>query len=198
MISVKPKCESHVQQGEVFRDIHMIGDVTEDNGILEVGRISFPYVIVLTQECDLEEDFRLRSTDSEEAKLDKLLLSVLIAPLYNADHLRKGEHLSELKINGQKINGERVNSKHWNHFTNNMMPRYHYLEFPNSAKLVPLVIDFKHYFSVNLEYLKRVREEHYITTVAELFRERISQRFANYLSRIGLPDANMKKPLSNT
>ena len=170
----------------------MIGDVTEEQGILEVGRISFPYVMVLTQECDLEEDFRLRSTNSAETKLDKLLLSVLVAPLYNADHLKKGTHLSELDINGDSID-----SKRWNHVTNNVMPRFHYLEFPKITKLIPLVIDFKHYFSVNIEYLKRVREERYITTVAELFRERISQRFANYLSRIGLPDANKKKPLPN-
>lgn len=188
MIKLKHKCESHVQQGEVFRDIHMIGDVTEKEKILVVGRISFPYVIVLTQECDLEVDFRLRSTDSEEAKLDKLLLSVLVAPLYNAKHLKDGEHLT-----GLDINGDIIDSKRWNHVTNNMMPRFHYLEFPKNTQLIPLVIDFKHYFSVNLEYLKRVREEHYVTTVAELFRERISQRFANYLSRIGLPDVNMKK-----
>ena len=192
MIDVKPKCESHVQQGEVFRDIHMIGDVTEDEGILNVGRISFPYVIVLTQECDLEEDFRLRSTNSEKDKLDKLLLSVLVVPLYNAEHLKDGKHLSELDINGEYINSDR-----WGPVKRNLMPRYHYLEFPENTRLVPLVLDFKHYFSVNLEYLKRVREEHYITTVAELFRERISQRFANYLSRIGLPDANAKKSLSN-
>jgi hypothetical protein len=187
-INVKPKCESHVQQGEVFRDIYMIGDVTEEHRILKVGRISFPYVMILTQECDLEEHFRLCSTNSKEANLDKLLLSVLVAPLYNADHLRNGKHLSELDINVERINSER-----WGPVVKNMMPRFHYLEFPETAELVPLVIDFKHYFSVNLEYLKRVREERYITTVAELFRERISQRFANYLSRIGLPDVNMKK-----
>jgi hypothetical protein len=41
--------------------------------------------------------------------------------------------------------------------------------------------------------LQEHKEKHYICTVSELFREKISQRFANYLSRIGLPETKQKK-----
>lgn len=71
---------------------------------------------------------------------------------------------------------------------NNENPRYHFLEFDDNIPIVNSVIDFKHYFTVNNTKLQEHKDKHYICTVSELFRERISQRFANYLSRIGLPD----------
>jgi hypothetical protein len=49
------------------------------------------------------------------------------------------------------------------------------------------LIDFKHYFSVNLRVLEMFRKTNYICTISPLFREKVSQRFVSYLSRIGLP-----------
>ena len=69
----------------------------------------------------------------------------------------------------------------------NETPRYHYLTFPDNMQIVPSVIDFKHYFSVNITYLKRVKTEQFVCKIAELYREDISQRFASFLSRVGLP-----------
>ncbi len=72
----------------------------------------------------------------------------------------------------------------------NQTPRYHYLEFPSNVPIVSSVIDFKHYFTVNVEYLKKHKKKNFICQVGPLYREDISQRFASYLSRIGLPDTN--------
>jgi hypothetical protein len=59
---------------------------------------------------------------------------------------------------------------------------------------VPSVIDFKHYFSVPVEYLERIKPTNFVCAVCELYREDICQRFAAYLSRIGLPDAKLFTP----
>lgn len=71
--------------------------------------------------------------------------------------------------------------------TQNKIPRYHYMEFPEGIPIVPSIIDFKHYFSLNVEYLYEIREQNFVCKIAELYREDISQRFASFLSRIGLP-----------
>jgi hypothetical protein len=65
--------------------------------------------------------------------------------------------------------------------------RYHYLDFPEDIPIVPSIIDFKHYFSVNVEQMTLNRKEHFVCRVSDLYREDISLRFANFLSRIGLP-----------
>ncbi len=69
----------------------------------------------------------------------------------------------------------------------NERPRYHYIEFPPSVPLVASVADFKHYFSVHVDYLQKVRAAQFVCRLSDLFREDVSQRFAAYLARIGLP-----------
>ena len=124
--------------------------------------------------------------------MNKTILSVLVAPIYNADHVCLGEHLTELDrtrtMRQIKVKGKgNKTTTEWRNLVNNDNPRYHYLEFPNEVSIVPSIIDFKHYFSLNLEYLYEIRETNFICKVSELYREDISQRFASFLSRIGLP-----------
>ena len=98
-----------------------------------------------------------------------------------------GNHLSELGRKMQTISPKLTKTDNKN-LRNNDNPRYHFLEFDEKIPIVNSVIDFKHYFTVNITKLQEHKNSHYICTVSELFRERISQRFANYLSRIGLPE----------
>ena len=39
----------------------------------------------------------------------------------------------------------------------NERPRYHYIDFRLKYPIVPSVADFKHYFSVHVAYLEKVR-----------------------------------------
>jgi hypothetical protein len=78
-----------------------------------------------------------------------------------------------------------------NFLRHNERPRYHYLEFPPSIPLVPSVIDFKHYFSVNIKYLKKIKRTNFVCQLSELHREDVSQRFASFLARIGLPTGDV-------
>jgi hypothetical protein len=92
--------------------------------------------------------------------------------------------VTELNMKMEPIN--RVKSPGQN-LRNNETPRYHYLEFPETVPVPPSVIDFKHYFAVNVSHLKRLKAKNFVCQVSALYREDISQRFSSFLSRIGLP-----------
>lgn len=187
MIKIVKEKVDRICQGDIFSNVELIdyADINDD-GIVEISKILFPNVIVLTQDCDLEQDFNNRIKDPR-ANEDKHILSVIVAPLYNIEHVYNGEHLSELEFRMQTISSKP--SKTDNKFLrNNQNPRYHFFEFPDEIPLVNSVIDFKHYFTVNNNYLKSLKKENYVGKVAELYREQVSNRFAHYLSRIGLPN----------
>ena len=179
---------SRVRQGDVVRDIEFLEFATERDGLLHISRILFPLAVVLTQDCDLQQDRTYRIEERENR--DKVLISALLAPLYNAEHVFRGEHLEELKIRSQLINRKRSPG---DTLMCNCNPRYHYLEFPPGTGLPPCIIDFKHYFSIPILELEARRPENVVCQVAGLYREDISQRFAAFLSRIGLPDARAQQ-----
>jgi hypothetical protein len=179
-VHVDKKRRTRISQGDVFRDIECIEHAIEKQGIIEVSKIVFPLVIVLTQDCDLAQDSSNRGKDTQNAKL----LSVLVAPLYNAEHVFQGNHLIDIGIQMASIT---KNKTPGTTLMQNERPRYHYIEFPDDVALVPSVADFKHYFSVHVTYLESVRKAHFICRLSDLFREDVSQRFAAYLARIGLP-----------
>ena len=184
MIKVRTQNVARVCQGDILRDVEHVEDVAEAGGVIEISKIVFPLAIVLTQDCDLAQDYRVRWSRSKTNDNDKMLFSVLVAPLYNVEHVYKGEHLSDLSMQMQTINKNKTPGKS---LRLNETARYHYLEFPEELQIVPSVIDFKHYFSVNVSYLKKVKTKRFVCKVAELYREDIAQRFASFLSRIGLP-----------
>jgi len=182
-----------VYQGDVLKDVEYIESVIEKDGEIEVSKIIFPLVIVLTQDCDLKQDNRNmvegkeNGEKTDKSNQDKFLISVLVAPIYNMEHVLVGEHLSQLKLIMRKFDS----NTEINILEDNRLPRYHYLSFDDSLHTPPSVIDFKHYFSVNLEYLKaRKRDKGFLCAATPLFRERISQRFSEYLARIGLPNSS--------
>jgi len=147
--------------------------------------LKFPYSIILTQECDLSNNMRERNKDEKNGELkkqDKYLVSLLCAPLYNAEHLFAGNHLEHLKIEA-----ERKNSDQRKYIKSNREPRYHYLEFDDKPQLVPMIVDFKHYFTVSLNTLENDIENR-ICSLKPIFRESVTQRFSNFLARIGLPE----------
>jgi hypothetical protein len=175
--------ENRLCQGDILRDVHWVEYVAERSGVIEVAQVVFPLAIVLTQDCDLEQDHLFRTED--RLTQDKWLISILMAPLYNIEHLYQGEHLSELGVRMEKVP---KTGNTGNFLRNNERPRYHYLEFDENIPIVPSVIDFKHYFSATVKYLMELKPTAYVCSVAPLFREDIAQRFAAYLARVGLPE----------
>jgi hypothetical protein len=184
MVRVTKTWVPRVCQGDIYRDIELIEHAFQKGDYVEVSRIIFPLVVVLTQDCDLEQDYRVRWARPKAADQDKRLVSVLVAPLYNLDHVVAGEHLLDLQLKMRIISsGSEIGR-----LRSNQIARYHYLEFPKNVSIVPSVIDFKHYFAVSVEYLKRLKPERFVCKIGPLYRESVSQRFSAFLSRIGLPD----------
>lgn len=188
------KCDKHtdgrIHQGDVFRNVPFYESYSEKDGSFELSILEFPYAIILTQECDLEQNTKERASfqslqQGQFTKQDKFLVSLLCAPLYNATHLFGGEHLLELNMSAEPKNKEQRN-----YIKQDREPRYQYIEFEENDKIniVPSIIDFKHYFSLSLSYLEASMKNR-VRSISPLFRESISQRFSNYLSRIGLPGA---------
>ena len=185
MILVKEKNEPRIRQGDIIKNVEYIENVLEENGVISVSRIVFPLVVVLTQDCDLTWDYDARNKKSTNQ--DKFLLSVIVAPLYNYEHFLDGVHLQDIGQQMATISRKEEKTDNKN-LRQNETPRYHYLDFDSSIPIVNSVIDFKHYFTVNVEQLRVHKQTNFICSVSEIFREHISQRFANYLSRIGLPE----------
>ncbi len=145
----------------------------EKAGVIEISKIIFPFVVVLTQDCDLSQDYKVRWARRETSNHDKKLISVIVAPLYNLEHVYEGEHLSELEMTMAKINKNATSGRT---LLQNQTPRYHYLEFPTNVPIVSSVIDFKHYFTVNVEYLKKHKKANFICQIGPLYREEKSGR----------------------
>lgn len=175
-----------INQGDVITNVEFIEGVKDYGDYIEINKILFPYIVVLSQDCDLEQDVRTQQSQAEKQNQDKFLLSVLVAPLYTYEHFREGTHLRKLNLQRQ-----RINSKASSLVKENRDVRYHYLPFPDSVDIVESVIDFKHYFGISVISLAEHKNGNYICTIKELYREQVSQRFANYLARIGLPNPEM-------
>jgi hypothetical protein len=174
-----------ISQGDVYRDVECIEYVLEREGVVEVSKIVFLLVVVLTQDCDLQRNAAYKPGAGKPKTDDKRLFSVLVAPLYNAEHVFQGTHLEDLGLTMAEINRGRSPGQT---LMKNETPRYHHLDFPPDVQIVAQIADFKHYFSVNALYLEKIRTKNLVCQISPLYREDLSQRFAAFLARIALPN----------
>lgn len=187
MIRTESKELPRICQGDIYKNIEYLEYATENCGIVEISKILFPLVLVLTQDCDLQQDYNYRLNEQSSSSQDKYLLSVLVVPLYNIEHFYDGEHLSEIGLKMAQFprKGDATDNKR---LKQNEIPRFHYLDFPEDSELVSSVLDFKQYFAVDIKYLNSISKSNFVCKISELYREDISHRFSSFLSRIGLPN----------
>lgn len=188
-------------QGDIFKNITIINDIKleyDPEGNLEKAAINeglYPYAIILTQECDLEQDYLNRKILYEdqrapiakvaEIKHDKYIPMVLLVPAYLAEKLKDGDHL----IEEFKQRMERYRGTSWDKILNNENKRYHFLKTNADLNIPNLIIDFKHYFTLSRDvFYEKYLNTSYLASITILFREELSIRFSNYISRIGIPD----------
>jgi len=150
MIKINRVPSPRIQQGDIFRDIDFVQKLETIGGEVLIHQITFPLVIVLTQDCDLEQDSEYHiNTGDTPSNDDKKLLSVIVAPLYNEELFLQGEHLNDESIN-YKMREIRKKKKgnlttEYRYLIENGIPRYHHLKFDQNDPIVDSVIDFKHY-----------------------------------------------------
>jgi hypothetical protein len=209
-----------VHQGDILKDYNVVDsweyiENNEETGEKQYKMTFFKlsYAVVMTQECDLEGDYRdrekIKNIENQQnetqskgieikklfpgaqeltKKHDKYIPMILICPAYPAEMLKEGTHLKEQWQQNME-NWKKI--KKYDDITKQNHPRFHYLKGDPEYQAENLIIDFKHYFTVPRNEFYRVYNETYLVSLNELFREYLSQRFAHYLSRIGLPDLSI-------
>lgn len=180
-------------QGDILQNISF---TIRLNGVSDEEDMAvLPYAVVLSQDCDVDLDHKMRLKEKELLKTfnfeehsdrfrsihDKFLPTILVCPAYRADDFFAGNHIKGLYMkSNNKPEADKIKN-------NKEMSRYHYLPQDTNMGVTDLVLDFKHFFTIPTDILYEQRKDSYLITINELFRESLSQRFANYLSRFGLP-----------
>ncbi len=133
--------------------------------------------LVLSQDCDLEQDSKLRRQNPPSERLS----AVLLCPAFPAEELRITEKL---------------NSDRWKVVRQNKEERYAYLadfakEFDSCGLGHPaILLDLTNYFTVRTSELYRQIRLQLAKPRCRLetpWREHLQSRFANCIARIGLP-----------
>jgi hypothetical protein len=189
-----------IYQGNIYRDLTIIDYDQEDDkeGIFE---LEIPYLIVISQDCDLQQDYNngnkykeLKKEDKDNkdklrSLYDKFIPSLLLCPAFPAEQVREGIHLE--KYHGFIMDDKgRENKTKWKNILQNETSRYHYIQGNTELQVPELVLDFKRYYTIPKKFFYSKHENYYLASLNELYREDLSRRFSNYLSRIGLPDLN--------
>jgi hypothetical protein len=171
--------------GEILSDLVRfrldVGKMAEAE--LSILKIVYPCAVVLSQACDLEQDFAARRENKPH-----LLPDVLFCQLPTAEELRLPQ-------------GE-LNSKLWDRVHKNKDERYHFLqklpaECDAQGKGLPeLCADFKRYFSMptdevyrRLELGPTVRR----AFIGSPYLEHLSNRFSYFLGRVALPQDHISE-----
>jgi hypothetical protein len=167
--------ETCLRQGEILSDVvrYRVSTSTID-GERRVVTVDCPYAVVVSQACDLEQQFR------DFQNVNPQLPNILLCQLATAEDLKLSPGMTGTSWNGVRKNGEN---------------RYHFLEaIPADsdfcgAGLPELGADFKRYFTIPIEelYLQirsgRIKRRSVLCTP---YCEHFCIRFSQYQSRIGL------------
>lgn len=186
------KSNIRIEQGDLIEGLSY-GVANQTNEDVSFDYIEFPYTIVVTQDCDLEQDFNQRKAHetNEAVDHDKYLGTIWLLPAYTADAVLIGTHLKHLGLTMKKIDSDKRKP-----LKNNQVERFHFLQADTSRLIPALIIDFKHQYTITRAQLyaaRTAKPEMSRFRIAELFREDLSARFANFLSRVALPEIEEPK-----
>ncbi len=181
-MSYEKSKDERIKQGDILEDVEHFIYSQEEKTIL---KIVYPYTVVITQDCDLEQDFKARNVTHLQ---DKFLDSTLLIPAFLSEDLKMGTHLSMLNLDRQNWSTFSSKSDKWSNITGNENKRFHCLKKDDLLGIPELVMDFKFFFTLPHNQLNNIYNKSYVASIKALYREDLSSRFAHYLSRIGLPN----------
>ena len=179
--------DGRFHQGDILEDIEFSYPKVTETGH-EIINIKIPYAVVVSQECDLFWDFKNRN-NPEKKDEDKFIQTILVCPAFLEEDFKTGQYLTALGLRMQTWNTGNIEK-----IQKNNLSRYHFIEAKTGDPVPSLYIDFKHYYTLNNTFDKY--QGNYRASLEVLYREQLSQRFAFYLSRIGLPEEiNVPTPI---
>lgn len=178
------------RQGEILSDVvqsHIsLDSVNPDAKEIAVEQKIHPHAIILTQDCDLDWDFKARQQGEHGNRFQlKQVPNTLFCELIPADMLRG--QMRDAGVSGSDL---------WKRITQNRDERYHW--FPEASNegdrmgqgLPALVADFKRVFTVPTDEV--YTRLHYGTRRRSMlktpFLQHFSARFGFYCLRVALPE----------
>jgi len=179
------QAEGRLWQGEILENVIQIRPTVESieanvDGVLEVVPVLHELVIVMSQDCDLDQDYKRRAANGQPT-----LPNIMLCDVYLAEVLRV-----------RVLHQDQLGNKDWKkRIAQNQNERFHYLQRvePNEdlqgVGLAALAIDFKIYFTLPTDELYArlrvgIRRRCRLNTP---YAEHLAHRFFKYLSRIALP-----------
>lgn len=190
--------KSRICQGDLLRDFSFWTINNSINGKDLVTEVQYDFVVILSQDCDLESNNQkineyhkaLRKNISSPLQFNQFLPNILFLPAFQIETIKTGNHLVNIFNITQRDGNSSlwINNSKLNRIKNLDEPRFHYLDANTDYQIPELLLDFKIYYTIPLSNLIKSYKPCYIATVSELFRESLSQRYTNYLNRIGLPE----------
>lgn len=192
-----PDIKASLRRGEVLTNVHQdkpdASELSLDTKEISFKRIIHPYTIVITQDCDLDWDYKKRFLDDEAGSKilpSKLLNSVLLCEVGTAQEIRNSKD-------------HKIDSKTWNLIKSHRHERYYFLEKIlaqydlKEEELPELTVDFKKAFGIPAEYLYKQIElgiANRRTFLESPYGEHFSQRYHSFHGRIALPSGYESEP----
>lgn len=183
--------QRRICQGDIFTNIEIIENLKVEGSKIVLNKLIFPFIICLNQECDLENDYHTSISESNECR-DSHLLHLAIAPAFIFEQFLNGTHWGKIFNNNTPSKRSETKVKL---IMDNEIPRFHYLKF-HENEMPELIVDFRHFFTINRDFLYSNLDRR-LCSLDNLFKEKLSQRFSYFISRIGLPEEENKNILPN-
>lgn len=174
-----------LRQGEILSNLPQIRLVLETirGESQSIQEVVHPLAIVVTQDCDLDLDFRARTVEVNEAKqMPSILFCELQEATFARDHAGNSSVWGRIKINADE--------------------RYHFFEeVPAGCDLIAqglseMCVDFKRYFTLPAA---EVYSRFQINTkrrcrLRSPYLEHFATRFSHYQCRVALPAPHQSLP----
>jgi hypothetical protein len=191
-VYARSSLDGPLRQGEILTDlIQLVLDPEninfDESAVIPAIPIIHPFAITVSQDCDLDWDFRARQGDDEK---QRLLPNVLFCVVATASELRDRTD---------------INSSIWSSIKINKNERYHFLQKAEPSEdilnegLPELGIDFKRYFTIptnELYFQLKSAQARRRCRLISPYLEHLNTRFAYFLSRVALPEDHYSEPAS--
>jgi hypothetical protein len=184
--------EGALRQGEIVTDLIQFKIDRDDIGTGDppnAYEVRHPFSTIVSQDCDLDWDFKARQAEQETVAEHRLLPNVMFCETTTAEKLR---------------NRQGINSNIWKSIRTNNNERYHFLQqIPFEEDLLEeglpeLALDFKRYFTVPVEEVYQRLEFGTVRRCRLIspYVEHLGNRFYSFQSRIALPSEHFSEPSS--
>jgi hypothetical protein len=178
------KKDFSLRQGEILTGViqykPVIDELSQQAEELSFEAVSHPYVIVVTQDCDLDWDYKNRN--SQDTQPSKSLNSVILCEIDTAQVIRD--------------TADNMNTKEWGLVKNHRHERFYFFEkIPAEYEveqegLPELTADFKRVFGMDSSTLYRQIEIGIVkrrTVLVSPYLEHFSRRYYYFHGRVALP-----------